>query len=173
MNRKEEHNSDIFLRPRFSINCTRKNTDVLETVLFSLKNTPHQYKTRISNNHIFVDIPAKDAHFWSPQLQFQIVEENGQTKIKGLFGPKPQVWTFFMFVHFIVATSFIGFAIMFYVKNKLNESVVFPVVMLVALPIIWFLLYFLGQLGKEAGKKQMNELKNFMKAILETNKNNL
>lgn len=167
MNRKEEHNSELFLRPRFSINCTRKASDVLKTVLYNVNQTNEKYQTKISENHIFLDIPKEEAHFWSPQLHFQIVEEEGKTKIKGLFGPKPQVWTLFMFIHFIVATSFIGFAIMFYVKNKLNESVVFPVVMLVVLPIIWFLLYFLGQLGKHTGKKQMDELKEFMKLVLE------
>lgn len=167
VNRKEEQNSDIFLRPRFSITCVRKSSDVLNTVITNLERNPRDYKTRVSDNHIFVDVPLKDAHFWSPQLHFKIVDEEGVTKIKGLFGPKPQVWTLFMFIHFVVATTFIGFAIMFYVKNKFGGSVVFPVIMLVALPIIWFLLYFLGQLGKETGKKQMDALKEFMKSILE------
>lgn len=168
MNRKEEHNSELFLRPRFSITCERKTSDVLKTVISNLKGGTEGYKTKISDDHFFIDVPAKDAHFWSPQLHFQVIEEEGVTKIKGLFGPKPQVWTLFMFIHFIVAIAFIGFAIMFYVKNKLGESIIYPVVMLVALPIVWFLLYFLGQLGKETGKKQMDDLKVFMKSILES-----
>lgn len=167
MNRKEEHNSEIFLRPRFSINCVRKSSEVLETVLLNLNKKPTKFKVKISENHFFIDIPIKEAHFWSPQLHFRIEEESGQTKIKGLFGPKPQVWTLFMFIHFIIATSFVGFAIMFYVKNTLNSSVVFPVIMMVVLPILWFTLYLLGSLGKERGKKQMNDLKQFMKSILE------
>ncbi|TYQ00155.1 hypothetical protein C7447_101764 [Tenacibaculum adriaticum] len=167
MNRREEQNSEIFLRPRFSIMCERKATEVMHTLLSNLKENKKDFKTRISDNHIFIDIPEKETHFWSPQLHFEVVEDEGKTKIKGLFGPKPQVWTLFMFVHFFVATAFIGFTIMFYVKNKFGESVVFPLVMLVVLPIIWFLLYFLGQFGKQTGKNQMDDLKNFMKDILE------
>lgn len=167
MNRAEQHNNELFLRPRFSIDCERKASEVLQTLHTNLKNASHSYKIRNSDNHFFVDIPKKEAHFWSPQLHFKVEEENGRTKIKGLFGPKPQVWTLFMFIHFSVAIAFIGFAILFYVKNKFEESVVFPVIMLVILPILWFLLYFLGQLGKQTSKKQMDALKKFMKSILE------
>ncbi|MCH3884130.1 GTP-binding protein [Tenacibaculum aquimarinum] len=167
MNREEHEESQLFLRPRFSIDCERNVSDVLQTITSNLKETNHNFITKISDSHVIIDVPQKEAHFWSPQLHFRVEEEQGVTKIKGLFGPKPSVWTLFMFVHFFVATAFIGFAILFYVKNKLDENVVFPVVMLVVLPIIWFLLYFLGQIGKETGKNQMNDLKQFMYKLLE------
>lgn len=167
MNRDEKHNSELFLRPRFSIEYDRKISDVLQTVFQNIENVKTDYKTKVSDNHFFIDVADTDAHFWSPQLHFEIVEEENRTKIKGLFGPKPQVWTLFMFIHFAVATAFFGFSILFYVNNRLNKNIVFSVVMLVALPIVWFLLYFLGQIGKERGKKQMDGLKEYMKILLE------
>lgn len=42
--------------------------------------------------------------------------EEKQAVVKGLFEPKPQVWTLFMFFHFAVALAFIGFSIMAYVQ---------------------------------------------------------
>lgn len=168
MKTKEQKNSDIFLRPRFSIDCNKPVNDILQAFHMFLDSDNCLYKSKISNDHIFIDIPDDDSHFWSPQLHIQIVQEDSVTKIKGLFGPKPQVWTLFMFIHFLVATTFIGFAIMLYVKIRLNETVFFPAVMLVSLPIIWFVLYFLGRIGKETGSKQMNDLKHFMQRILQT-----
>lgn len=168
MNRNEKHNSELFLRPRFTIDCDRTPSEVKASVLKNLQNIKTDFKTKISDNHFFIDVPTKDAHFWSPQLHFRIEDDyNGKTQIIGLFGPKSQVWTLFMFIHFIVATAFIGFAILFYVNNKFDRSVIFPVIMLILLPIIWFLLYFIGSIGKEKGKPQMDELKSFMKLVLE------
>lgn len=166
MIQKEEHNSEIFLRPRFTIECKGTVSEVMNVFSLHLDKEKNSFRSRKVNNHFFIDIPQKETAFWSPQLQIEVVEEDNQTKIKGLFGPKPQVWTFFMFLHFGVATAFIGFGILFYVKNKLGGSVVFPVVMLVALPIIWFVLYFLGSIGKEKSKPQINTLKQFVKKVL-------
>lgn len=166
MNEQTHHNNELFLRPRFSIHCEGKRADVLKKVLSNLEKSNSNYRIKVAKSHVFIDVSEKDSYFWSPQLHFQVVEENGMTKIKGLFGPKPQIWTLFMFVHFGIATAFIGFTMLFYVRNRFDGSVVFPVVMLVTLPILWFLLYFLGQLGKQKGKQQMDGLKEFLKSIL-------
>ncbi len=129
--------------------------------------TEQRYKMKVVDQHIVIDIPEKESHYWSPQLQIEVeaLTENS-SKLKGLFGPKPQVWTLFMFIHFAVATAFVVFAIMAYSNWSLNKSYFFPLVMLIALPILWILLYFIGSVGKSTGEKQMNELKSFMKKVL-------
>ncbi|MCD8451725.1 GTP-binding protein [Tenacibaculum dicentrarchi] len=122
---------------------------------------------RIIDQHVIIDIPLKEAHFWSPQLQLEVEELTSTTsKIKGLFGPKPQVWTFFMFLHFMVAFLFLIFGIIAYSNWSLKRIAVLPIVMLVVLPIIWVALYFVGRLGKATGKKQMDKLKKFTKVLL-------
>jgi len=67
-----------------------------------------------------------------------------------------------MFVHFVVGISFLGFCVLLYTKLSLKESVVLPVIMLVILPLLWLLLYFLGKVGKDTGKSQMKKLHDFM-----------
>lgn len=166
MVQKEECNSEIFLRPRFTIACDETVSAIMDTFSFHLKKKEEKLRSKIANNHIFIDIIEEETHFWSPQLHIQVVDEEGSVKIKGLFGPKPQVWTLFMFVHFGVATAFIGACMMFYVKNKLGGSIILPVIMMILSPIVWFLLYFLGSIGKEKSKPQMNSLKQFVKDVL-------
>jgi hypothetical protein len=86
--------------------------------------------------------------------------------LKGLFGPKPQVWTLFMFIHFVIGISFLGFGVLLYTRISLNESLFFPIVMMVVLPFIWLVLYFLGKIGKDTGKKQMEDLHDFMIKVI-------
>jgi hypothetical protein len=169
MSFKEKRNSDFFLRPRFSIDLQENATQLFERVANALKKEDCNFKSSVSDGHFFVDVAEKESHFWSPQLQFEIVElDENSSAIKGLFGPKPQVWTLFMFVHFIVGTAFLCFAIMTYVKYTLEESLFFPVVMLIVLPLVWMLLYLLGNVGKETGKHQMKKLHDFLIEIIES-----
>lgn len=127
-----------------------------------------EYATKISNNHIFIDVPKKDEHFWSPQLEVEIIEneENGKTIVKGILGPKPQVWTFFIFLHFIVAVIFIAMFVWFYVNWSLGKDFQIQKYLLITLPIIWTILYFFGQSGKKLGYQQMVELDSFLMETL-------
>lgn len=93
--------------------------------------------------------------------------DNSKSVVKGLFGPKPQVWTLFMFIHFGVAVAFIGFSIMAYVQYTLKTDYTFALFMVIALPILWVVLYVLGTLGKRTGRKQMEDLEQFMLKTLE------
>ena len=57
---------------------------------------------------------------------------------------------------------------MLYVKISLEESYVFPLMMVIFLPLFWAVLYFLGRIGKSTGHKQMDDLYNLMTSILES-----
>lgn len=168
MSVQEKRNSDFFLRPRFSIDLNENSDEFLQRITTYLKSDACKYRSRVADRHVFIDIPLKKSHFWSPQLHFEVVQDGMKSSIlKGLFGPKPQVWTLFMFVHFVVATLFLGFSVFTYVQYRLGESLIFPIAILVALPLIWLLLYFLGSIGKETGKKQMKELHDLLIHIIE------
>ncbi|MDT8416642.1 MAG: GTP-binding protein, partial [Lutibacter sp.] len=133
----------------------------------NLKNATCKYCVKVIDGHIVIDIPAEENHFWSPQLNIEIaqVEEN-KSVVKGLFGPKPQVWTMFMFIHFAMAVAFIGFLIAAYVQWTLKSNYGFSLSIVILLPILWVVMYFLGSLGKKRGHKQMDELYGFLMKTL-------
>ena len=163
----EKRNSEVFLRPRFTIDLEDNYEKVLEDFSREFKNDGCKFLGNIVDGHIFISVSKKDEHFWSPQLHLEILEETENTSLlKGLFGPKPQVWTLFMFIHFIIGISFLGFGVMLFTRNSLGESIVFPVIMMIILPLIWVLLYFLGKIGKDTGKKQMIALHDFMIKVI-------
>ncbi|MEO9570677.1 MAG: GTP-binding protein [Polaribacter sp.] len=163
----EKRNSEIFLRPRFTIDLEDSFKDVLNRFSDEFKKEKTTYKGSIVDGHVFICVSKKEEHFWSPQLHLEILEKTNKTSLlKGLFGPKPQVWTLFMFIHFVIGISFLGFAILLFSKLSLKEPIIFPLVMMIFLPLIWILLYFLGKIGKDTGKSQMKDLHDFMIKII-------
>ena len=156
-----ELSNDIVLRPRFN----REHSSTPEQLLHLFEEAGKQSTNFILSrvdDHIFIRIPKSKQHFWSPQLHLEIYQiENQPTVIKGLYGPNPTVWTLFMFFHFVVGTLFIGASIWLYTSVRLGDAYIFPIAVLLLLVIIWFVLYFAGRLGKQAGKKEMLQLQGY------------
>jgi len=164
----EQKNSEIFLRPRFKLKFKESKQKIIIKFQDNLNEKKCKYCSKIIDNHIIIDVSKEDDHFWSPQLNIEVLDDGDNNSIvKGLFGPKPQIWTLFMFIHFVMAFVFIGFAIMAYVKWTLKSDYTFALTMVILLPILWVLMYFLGSLGKKKGHSQMDELHQFMIKTLE------
>ena len=158
--------NQIFLKPRFHIDFDMEAKTLVSKIKTEVEQE-EKFRTKIVDNHLVIDVPLEKDQFWSPQLHIEIEElHEKSSKLKGLFGPKPQVWTLFMFIHFGVATAFVIFGIIAYSNWSLHKDMFFPIVMLIVLPIIWVTLYFLGSIGKATGKEQMEELKQFTKELL-------
>jgi hypothetical protein len=163
----EDKNSEVFLRPRFKIDFDKSESDLMDSFKTNLSNGDCKYCSKIVDGHIVIDVPKEECHFWSPQLTIEIVKgETTTSVVKGLFGPKPQVWTLFMFLHFAVGITFVVFLTLLYVRWSFEEPLLFPIIMVIALPIIWVVFYFIGRWGRRQGKLQMEELHRFMMKTL-------
>ena len=164
----EQKNSDIHLRPRFKMDFKESQQNLIAKFESNLKDGDCKYCSKIVDGHIVIDVPVDENHFWSPQLNIEIEKlEDNKTIVKGLFGPKPQVWTLFMFFHFAVAVAFIGFSVMAYVQWSLKTDYSLAMFMVIALPVLWIMMYFFGRWGKSTGHKQMEELHDFMMKTLD------
>ncbi|WP_299549336.1 GTP-binding protein [Seonamhaeicola sp.] len=158
--------NDIVLRPRFKKELNENNEVVLKAFEDAKKEQSEFIVTRL-DNHVFIKFPKKDQRFWTPQLHLEIDEIDEKTSLLyGLFGPNPTVWTMFMFMHFIVATLFIGFGIWAYSNWKLDSDFILQVSIMILMVIIWFTLYFAGSIGKASSKGEMHKLNNFMNRVL-------
>lgn len=167
-----ELSNHIVLRPRFKFRVNKDNASLLS--LFEVKSkTQSDFVVTRVDDHVFIKIPKKKQHFWSPQLHLEINKDydNVETSmIYGLFGPNPTVWTMFMFLHFVLAGLFIGLAIWTYVNWTLKSDYAIQLFLTLMMIVIWVGLYFGGRLGKRAGMQQMLELHHFMRDTLR-NKN--
>lgn len=157
----------VALRPRFKIELARNNESVLKA-FEQAKFAQNNFIITWVDNHVFIKYPKYKQHVWSPQLHLEISAENSQhCIINGLFGPSPTVWTFFMFLHFMVAALFIAFGIWAYSNWRLHISYALQTTLMLVMVIVWVVLYFAGSIGKISGNKDMRELQKFMNSVLE------
>ena len=158
--------NEIVLRPRFKMELKQNNQSVLKQ-FEAYKTNQKEFVVSRVNDHVFIRLPKHKQHFWSPELHLEINEIDDSTSmLHGLFGPKPSVWTMFMFFHFIVAGLFFGFGIWAYSNWSLKTDYFMQLVVVFMMVFIWFALYFAGRLGRASGKPEMEQLYNFMIKIL-------
>lgn len=156
--------NEIVLRPRFKLRLQKcKERSLSDFVEF--QRSP--YVVNRLDDHIFIKFKREHAHFWSPQLHLEFMEESDTAcEVHGLFGPNPTLWTFFMFLHFGVATLFIILGIWAYSNASLGRPYQLHLAAMGFMVLVWVVLYVFGRLGKRKGRPQMNELHHFMKEAL-------
>ncbi len=156
--------NEIVLRPRFQLEQETSKEPLLST--FEQTKRPPYIIKRL-DDHVFIKFNKLESHFWSPQLHLEIIErEEGGSRLYGVFGPNPTLWTFFMFLHFGVGTFFIIFGIWAYSSAALNKPYGWLLGIMGVMVVLWFVLYALGRAGKRKGKPQMKALYSLMEDIM-------
>ena len=156
----------ILLKPRFSIELQENKKTVLDHFNEAFDHAQISLRGKVVGDHVIIDVASSAEHIWSPQLQLELEEQEDGTLVKGLFGPKPQLWTLFMFIHFGVALAFAIFATMLYTDWSLGQDYTLSLVLTIAMPVLWILFYLFGRWGKKKGYTQMVELDDFMREVL-------
>lgn len=130
-----------------------------------LEKPPKDITGKIVDNHIILDIVEAEVHYWSPHLHFRVEKDEGNPKkaiLLGLIGPRPPVWTLFMFIYLVI--GLMGFGISSYGISKwmLGEPTFylwgFPIALLIMLSA-----YKAGKYGEQLGKDQVEILKQFIR----------
>ncbi len=148
----------ILLKPRFKLRYSESKEEIIEQFRTNLSDDKCRFPSKIVDHHIVIDVPKGEEHFWSPQLHVEVETEGEATIVKGILGPKPKIWTMFIFFHFAVALTFFVFFVIFYSNWSLGQDYTLSMVMCILMPVLWVALYFGGQLGKKFGYEQMQEL---------------
>lgn len=160
--------NEIVLRPRFQLHFNLEIKE-LQSAFDNEAKEPFTLKT--IDEHVYLGFIKSERTFWSPQLHLELTSfEKGKSSIHGVFGPNPTLWTFFMFLHFGVATLFIILAIFAYSKHALGHNITALVAGMLLMLVIWIAFYMFGRLGKEKGKPQMQQLYHYLEELLEGHK---
>ena len=162
-----EPEKSIALRPRFEIESNNSVAQILERAKTLKSELKSDYQIKIIDEHLYFYFSKEKRKYYSPFLHLELVENQGKTTIKGLFGPEQLLWTLFMFLHFIVAGLFLAFAMMAYTHWSLKQSTVLDFSIMAIMVAFWFSLYFMARLNRERGVPQMHELEDLMYKVLE------
>jgi len=149
------------LRPRFKEKVQLRSNEIKTRIRNSLEKNGEKWLGKIVDDHIILRIPENQQHFWSPQLTLELEDQNDETLIRGLFGPKPGVWTMFVFFY-----SSVGFLTLMGLIFGLSQMMLkMDAYGLWSLPVgssILFGLFILSKLGQRLSREQMYQLNSLL-----------
>ncbi|SEG01676.1 hypothetical protein [Flavobacterium urumqiense] len=162
-----DSNNELRLRLRFYKDVPENVDNLCLKFKNHTQKISEDYSIKIERSHIWLDIKGPKKVYYSPHLHLQLEPKSDtETHIRGLFGPDPTLWTFFMFLHFIIAGVFIIFAGIAYSDYILKNSVTFDLTVMALMVFSWFLMYLIAKQIRQNGNNQMNELETlFLKII--------
>ena len=149
------------IRPRFSYHSNLTHEEINDKLKLGLINKSDITASFIQNKVFLTHIKSLH-HYWSPELQISIYDEDGKRVINGLIGPQQTVWAMFLFMYGI--TFLLGFFIGIYglILWSLGEASYW----LISIPssiVLLVLIYLAAKYGQKKGRDQMIELVHFFK----------
>ena len=161
-------NTTIRLRLRFYKDVEKNIENVHEIFEQSAKNYEGDFLIKVYENHIWFYVEESKKRIWSPHLHLELVPKSEKTThIRGLFGPDQTLWTFFMFLHFIIAGTFVLFGMFAFSNYSLKQSFSTDISVMLVMVFVWFVLYYIAKELRKKGNDQMNEMENLFLKIIE------
>ncbi|MEM6724832.1 MAG: hypothetical protein AAF598_12385 [Bacteroidota bacterium] len=156
------------IRPRFHLTIPHKKEELLDRLSHMIDHPPASLRGHLLGNHIILDIAIEDQHYWSPQLNFRVEQDEldpNQSIVAGLIGPRPPVWTLFMFIYFALGTTGFFLSCIGVSRYLLGEwsywLLVIPITILLMLSA-----YRVGKYGEHLAKDQIKTLKQFVREAI-------
>jgi len=159
--------TSIRVRPRFKLATSYAPEDLTVLIKQQIQNTKSScYAESLLKSFVVLKIKKEEQHFWSPQLTLSIDRREGGSFIRGLYTPKPTIWSMFIFLY-----TGIGVCILFaglYGLSRLSLNLEAPILWSVpALFGLALLLYLIAQFGQKLGARQMFDLHHFLEEAID------
>ena len=157
----------IALRPKFSKDVPESLEELLKKASELKAEVKDDYLIKISDHHLFFFITRSKRKYYSPHLHVELTRnEDKTTNVRGLYGPDQTVWTFFMFLHFIIAGIFLTFLMMAYSHWVLKQSTTLDFIIMGLMVLFWFALYFQARINRKKCQPQMRNLEELLEKII-------
>ena len=153
------------LRPRCRLTSSEEPGEILDRIETAIQNQSTRFEGQVVQEHAFIRIPEKDQHYWSPELHVWARSENDETIIYGVMGPKPKIWTMFIFFYTaVLTTAFFGSS---YGIIQFMLGMEAPFLWSIPLGILGIaLVYGAAQYGQYKGKDQVAEFRKFLEEVV-------
>lgn len=159
--------NQIQLRPRFEKVVSKTLENIQADADFLKQKIKPDFTLNRIDEHLWIYIGKEHKKFYSPHLHLEFESlKDGTTKVKGLLGPDPALWTMFMFLHFVVAGIFIIFGVFAYSNWTLNQPFGIHLTVMAMMIVAWFTLYFIARSNRKKGMPQAHELEKVMDELL-------
>ncbi len=138
------------MRPTFAIDLPLPADEAARRLQHQLVSSQFADESMGAGRFVDLVVDEADRRIWSPQLSIQIEDLDGGSVLRGRFSPRPDLWTFIMFVYF-----FMAFLMLQWTMADLPWG-------LWALPVGLVIiagLHGASQIGQRLGQEQMHQLR--------------
>lgn len=159
--------SSFRIRPRFEMTSQKSIEEIIELVKTKLKNNTHQLHGQAMQDHITIRVNKVNRHYWSPQLSILLDRDTDGnfTKIVGIYGPMPNVWTLFTLSYLAAGVLFVFISIIGFSQKALGNdySILWALPFIILVVII---MYISSQMGQKLGAAQTYAIHYFFEEAL-------
>tara|TARA_R110002049_G_scaffold306637_2_gene505496 strand:- start:2526 stop:3038 length:513 start_codon:yes stop_codon:yes gene_type:complete len=155
----------IQIRPRFKLLSDLSIEEIQGKINDHLVKANTTCFGKINHGFGTIQLPKSEQHYWSPQLVISLEKTEGGTEIRGLYGPKPSIWTMFVFFYATIAFGFI-ITLIIGLTNISMEKESLIIWFAPALLLLFFSLYLISYLGQKKGTPQLVILEKFIEGAL-------
>lgn len=149
------------MRPRFEVLTSCPSRRAAERLRAALDRADAPCRGQVLGSHVVLHVLDTQERVWSPFLSVDMEWHREGTLVRGLFGPKPSVWTLFMASYAVcgfLAIFALGFA---YAQWSIGQPpwalLLVPAAALCALGT-----YVFARYGQRRGRDQMDLLRGFL-----------
>lgn len=146
--------SSFRVRPRFVQTLRLSPREVEEGLSKTIRELCRGCELKRFPGYLTLRIPEEEQHFWSPQLTLSLdPAEGGGTVISGIYGPRTNVWSMFLYCYLVVGTmgSFTG---IFGIAQWVVGARPWGLLLFALFAALALALYLLAQFGQKLGARQ-------------------
>lgn len=161
----QDHLPHYQIRPRFRVNVGLTMDEVKDKLSASISEKQEAVGGQVIHGHATITVPEQDQHYWSPQLTLSYEEDCEGVLLRGMYSPRPAVWTMFVLFYSIIGFASLIISVIGYSNWSLGQSaaILWAVPVLV---LVFLSLYLASYLGQKVGRKQMIILHSFVEEAL-------
>lgn len=155
------------IRPRFEMQTSRSVEEIIGQAQTKLHEPGIPCRGLAVHDHITLRMPKHELHFWSPQLNVTLLRDEQQqlTRILGVYGPMPNVWTMFAGGYLALSFLFMFVCIVGFSRMSLGMEC-YILWLLPLLALLAAALYILSQLGQKLGAEQTFTIHHFFEEMV-------
>lgn len=158
--------TEIKVRPRIREELPLEPDKVRKLLIANEIHHQHDLLFSKKHNHCTIEIHPTHQHYWSPYATFNLEKTETGTIVRGIVGPRPNLWATFMVLYVIGIAGFTILAVIGSGMLSLGKSGILLYLSPIFL-LIFFVTYVAAQIGKNKAANQTRQIKDFIKEALE------
>ncbi|TWU47467.1 hypothetical protein Poly51_52670 [Rubripirellula tenax] len=110
------------LQPSFTIDTSMPAKSVIERMRLAFKSPELQGMAVAASMCVDYKIEQQHRRFWSPHLSVQVSDTEAGSRLHCRFAPRPEIWTMFMAIYFVVLILMFAASIYGYVQWWMGDT---------------------------------------------------